>query len=118
VIDVASLVGDIPTTTVTVRTYGSSTISARGEAEATGTDASATMTVHPTGRRELERQGLDASRETISCYSQTAIGLPTNVRPPRILYQTRWYEVVRVADYLALGGICMVHAQLVQEATS
>lgn len=117
-IDVASLVGDIPATTVTLRTYGTTTVNAYGESEATASDASATMVVHPSGRRELERLGLDSKRETIAAYSQSAIGLSSTVRPPRILYGGRWYEVVSVADYLALGGICMVYAALIDEAAA
>lgn len=117
-IDVAGLIGAIPATTVTLRTYGATTVNAFGESEATGTDASATVVVHPSGRRELERLGLDSKRETISCYSASAVGLSSTVRPPRILYGGRWYEVVRVGDYLTMGGLCLVHAALIDEATS
>lgn len=115
-IDVSGLVGDIPPTTITVRTYGASTVNAYGEPEATPTDtAGVVATVHPSGRRELERLGLDAKRETIAVYTTTGLGLSTTLRPPRVLYQGRWYEVVRVGDYLTLGGICLVHAALIEE---
>lgn len=118
-IDVAGLVGGgIPATSVTLRTYGASTINAYGESDASSTDASATMVVHPSGRRELERLGLDSKRETISAYSTTAVGLSSTVRPPRILYGGRWYEVVRVGDYGALGGVYLLHAALIDEASS
>lgn len=115
-IDVSGLIGDIPPTTITVRTYAASTINAYGEAEAAATDtAGVVAVVHPSGRRELQRLGLDAKRETIAVYTAAGLGLSSTLRPPRVLYQTRWYEVVRVGDYLTLGGICLVHAALIEE---
>ena len=116
-IDVSGLVGDIPTTTITVRTFGASVPNEYGEPVASSSDASATATVHPTGRRELERMGLASKRETIAVYMTTGLGLSSTIRPPRVLYQSRWYEVVRVGDYLTLGGICLVHAALIEETT-
>lgn len=116
--DLSSLIGDITPTTVTVRTFGAPTINAFGESSSPSSDATLTAVVHPSGRRELSRAGLDAQRETIAVYSSTALGGSTSARPPQIQYAGRWYEVVRVADYLALGGVCLIHAALIEDAAS
>jgi hypothetical protein len=117
-IPVADLVGDIPPETITVRTFGASTINAYGEAEATYVDTSLDAVVHPTGRRALERMGLDRKRETISVYATTALGASDTVRPPRVQYATRWYEVVAHGDYGELGGLYLIHAALLDAAAA
>jgi hypothetical protein len=111
-IDVAGLKGAIDTTTITVRTFGTPTTNSMGEQIATYTDATRTAVVHPSGRKELERLGLDMKRATISVYDVAELGTSDAVRPPCVQYQSRWYEVVRVGDYATLGGIYLVHAAL------
>lgn len=115
--NVAPLVGDIPTTTVTVRTFGAPSRDAYGVVTATPTDASRTVVVHPSGRKELERLGLDFKRETISVYDTTDSYTSDTVRPARVQYQGRWYEVVRVGDYGTLGGLYLIHAALITGAS-
>lgn len=115
-IPVAGLVGGIPTTSITLRTFAASTVNSYGEAEASYSDTTVTVVVHPSGRRELERLGLDDRKETISVYGLVGLGLSSTVRPPHVLYGARWYEIVRVGDYLALGGICLAHAALIEDA--
>lgn len=112
-IPVAGLIGGIPTTTITVRTFGTPSANAFGEQAASYTDATRTVVVHPSGRRELQRLGLDFKRETISVYDAAALGTTDTTRPPCIQYGARWYEVVRVGDYAELGGIYLVHAALI-----
>lgn len=118
-IDVAALAeGDIPRATVTVRTFGASTRDGLGRVTETPTDTVRTLVVHSlSDRRRLERLGLDGRREIIAAYATVGIGLETNRRPPEIQYAGRWYVVVKVADYLAAGGACMVHAELRDETT-
>lgn len=116
-IDVSALVGDIPPTTVTVRTFGASTRTTTGGTTASYTDASRSVVVHPSGRRELERRGLDTKREHIAIYDTAALGAADGVRPPWVLYGARWYEVVRVADYAELGGLYLMHAALLDGVT-
>jgi len=72
--------------------------------------------VHPTGRRERESlPEADRTREMISVYFTTAIDTARTSRAPVVLYQGREYEIVRVGDYLALGGIVLVTAALRDE---
>lgn len=117
-IPVADLVGDIPPETITVRTFAASTVNAYGESEATYSDTTLSAVVHPTGRRMLERLGLDRKRETISVYATSALGGPDGVRPPRVSYGGRWYEVVAHGDYGTLGGLYLVHAALLDGASA
>lgn len=116
-IDVSALVGDIPPTTITVRTFAVATPNVYGEREAASADATRTAVVHPSGRRELERLGLDTRRETISVYVTEALGTVDDVRPPEIQYGGRWYVTVRVGDYGALGGLYLIHAALLDGVT-
>ncbi len=109
-IDVAPLVGAIPTTAVVVRTFNAATRNAFGETVDTYTDATRQCVVHPSGRRELQRLGLDLARATISVYDTAAIADIGATRPAQIQYAGRWYEVVRLGDYAELGGIYLVHA--------
>lgn len=111
-LDVAPLVGDIPPTTITVRTFGAEVRDALGQTTATATETSIEAVVHPSGRRELERLGLDTRRETISVYTTTAVGTSDGVRPPEIDYGGRTYVVIRLGDYSALGGLYLIHAAL------
>lgn len=113
-IDVSALVGDIPTTPITIRTWGTPTVNDFGEpVHGDPTEVERDCVVHPSGRRELQRLGLDFARETISVYDTAAIVGIGATRPAEIDYAGRTYEVVRVGDYLELGGICLVHAALV-----
>jgi len=111
-IDVAALVGDIPPASVTIRTYGATAVDDYGDPSATPTDATRSVVVHPTGRRTLERMGMDTKRETISVYSLAPIETTDARQPSRILYDARWYEVSAMGDYATLGGLYLVHAQL------
>lgn len=114
-IDVAALATDLGFEPVdcTLRTFGSSTSNTYGEETSTSTDTTINVVVHPSGRRELQRLGLDFLRETISVYSNDEIVGGGATRPAEIEYQGRWYQVVRVADYARMGGIWLVHAALI-----
>lgn len=114
-IDVRGLFGVLPTTTVTLRTFGASTPDDYGEHTPTPTDASLTAIVHPADARTLERlPEADRSRETIAVYSLLAVDTASSVRPAQIVYASRTYEVVSAADYGAVGGIYLLLAQLVE----
>ena len=115
-INVAGLVGAIPTISVTLRTFNASTINAYGESAATYTDTTRSMVVHPAPTRMLERlPDSDRHRETIAVYDTAAVRTVGTVRPNQIYYQSRWYEVVESGDYLTLGGIVITLAQLVED---
>ena len=117
-IDVSALIGDIPTTTITVRTSGAPTINRFGEVSSSTSDTSVTAVVHPADKRTRERlTARDAARESIAIYLVTADAVDTvrTAVAPRVQYQGRWYEVVGVADYTALGGVCMAVADLIDE---
>lgn len=115
-IDVAALVGDIPTTAIMVRTFAAPTINAYGEPVAESTDADAIAVVHPADRRTRERlPSVDRPRELISIYLTTAIDTVRTAQAPRVLYAGRWYEIVEIQDYLALGGIVIATGALIDE---
>lgn len=115
-IDVEALIGDIPTTTITLRTYTAHGVDSFGEVTRTATDASVEAVVHPlSSRRALERLGLDLTRETIAVYTRTT---PMPVTS-RVQHAGRWYEVVSFADYRSsgVGNVYMAHAQLLDAST-
>lgn len=70
------------------------------------------IVVHPTGRRTVERLGLDKRRETISLYTTRADIDALAAAPTRVVYQGSTYEAAAVGDYTRMGGIVLVHAQL------
>jgi hypothetical protein len=115
-IDVSALATDLgfEPVEITIRTFGASTSSDRyGEETSTPSDDERTVVVHVSGRAELQRLGLDFKRETISVYDNVEIPGGGATKPAEILYQSRWYQVVRVGDYGRIGGIYLVHAALI-----
>lgn len=114
-IDVGTLVGDIPTTSVTIRTYGTSTVNDYGETTATPTDTVRSMVVHPASTKLLLRlPDSDRARETIAVYDTAAVLTVGSSRPARIQYQSQWYEVIDSENYAELGGIYIALAQLIE----
>ncbi len=115
-IDVSALIGDIPTVSVTLRTFGASSVDALGEAtDGAATDAAVEVVAHPMTGRALERMPeADRTREPLALYSLQELPIAGSTRPAQVLYQSRWYEIVRVEDYLALGGMWMAEARLVE----
>ena len=115
-IPVGSLVGIIPTSEVTIRSYGATTINAFGETEQTPSDSTQTVVVHPSGSDVLERlPEADRHRATISVYSNDTLSTVTSTRPYQVFYQNRWYEVIDSADYNTMGDIYVTIAQLIEE---
>ena len=71
-----------------------------------------TITVHPTGRRTLERlPKLDQRRETISLYTNRT-DIAVEGTPSRVVYEGRTYEAAAMGNYNRIGDIRLVHAQL------
>lgn len=116
-IDVAALIGDIPTTTITLQTAGVPTVNAFGETAAAYTSADITAVVHPTDKRSRLREAVDYTRETISIYvlSADAFDAVRATPAPLVTYAGRVYSVTAVADYAALGGIVIAEAELIDE---
>lgn len=115
-IPVGGLVGAIPTTSVTIRTYGATSVNAYGETTATPTDTAASVVVHPATTAMLERMPeADRKRETIAVYTNDALRTVGSTRPARVYYQSTWYEVTQSADYGTLGGIYIVMASRLEE---
>lgn len=115
-IDVSALVGDIPAETVTIRTPGTPTIDAFGQASSTYTDVGRDCVVHPSGRRTVEKLAAVArGRQLISIYSTDALQDIGGRNPARVIYQGREYEIVDLGDYATLGGIYLAHAALIDE---
>lgn len=114
-IDVSALVGDIPTTAVVIETFGAPAVNSRGEAPAgIPTETAADLVVHPAEPEMLDRYGLDSSTAAIAVYGTAAlVGPGGSTRPSVIQYDGRRWEVQRVEDYLALGGISFGVAVLV-----
>lgn len=119
-IDVSALVGDIPTTSITVRTFGAPTINAFGESAAASTDTPTTAVVHPLKRRRDRQPSTDHAREQIAIYVTAADALDTvRATPaPWVEYAGRWYEVTEIEDYAELGGLVIAVAELRDEVAS
>jgi len=122
VIDVRGLIGAIPTTTVTVRTFGASSVNMRGETLATPSDEARALVVHPAGRRQIERlPEADRQRETIAIYDvaedSPLVPVPTR-KAPRVIYQGDTYEVTFVGDYAEMGGVHLVLASRIDGVTA
>lgn len=120
-IDVRALIGDIPTTSITLRSFGAPTIDAFGEVSSTPADTTITAVVHPADRRARERlPDADRAREMIAVYVLDVDAFDTvRATPaPWIVYATRTYEVVDVQDYVAMGGVLIATAALRDEVAS
>lgn len=117
-IDVRALVGDIPTTTITLTTRSAPTIDAFGEVSSTSSSSSVTAVVHPTDKRSrLRGPECDYARETITIYVLDVDAFDTvRSRPaPLVTYGGRVYEIATVQDYVELGGILIAEAELRDE---
>jgi hypothetical protein len=117
-IDVRALIGDIPTTSITLRTFGAPTINAFGESTSTSADTTITAVVHPADRRARERlPDADRARELIAVYvlDVDAFDAVRSTPAPWIVYETRTYEVVDVQDYVTMGGVLIATAALRDE---
>lgn len=119
-IDVRALIGDIPTTTITLRTFGAVSRNAFGETESASTDTEITAVVHPADRRARERlPEADRVREMISIYVLDVDAFDTvRAAPaPWVVYAGRTYEIVDVQDYVELGGVLIATGSLRDEVT-
>ncbi len=117
-IDVRALIGDIPTTTITLRSFGAATADAFGETLSSSADTTITAVVHPTNKRSRMRgPEADYARETITIYVLDVDAFDTvRATPaPDVVYQGRVYSVAAVEDYAALGGVLMAEAELRDE---
>lgn len=108
-IDVSALVGDIPTSAVTLRTYGATTIDGYGETSATPTEVAMLAVVHPATPEQRTNlpEAYDRS-SAIAVYTTTAIAGDGTRRPAEIEYPAgsgEWYLVHEIEDYGILGGI-------------
>lgn len=112
-IHVSTLVGDIPPVDITVRTLGAPTLNQFHESVRSTSDATVSAVVHPSGRRTLERLGIDFNRALISVYTLTEIPLTAEIQ-----HNGRWYVAIDSGDYAALGGIYLTHAELRQETSA
>lgn len=118
-IDVAPLIGDIPTTEVTVRSHGASTVNAYGESTASVTDSTRDVVVHPATTAALERlPEADRLRETIAVYSTSALSTTSSTKPDLVYYESDWYEIVESEDYNTLGGMYITLAQRLEDQPS
>jgi hypothetical protein len=117
-VDVSSLLGDLPTVEVTVRTYNTTTVDTFGETAATYADVVRTVVAHPAGRKTMERLfGRDHGVDAWSFYSAESLATVGTVKPNKIQHQGRWYEVVEAADYADMGGLYLATAKLTVDAT-
>ncbi len=122
-IDVTGLLGGIlPRKTLTIRTFGATTINAFREAvEGSPTDTVEELVTHPaTSRRMLERlREVDRHRETIAVYAPATSALvhASGSRTPLVIDGARTYEVTHVGDYASQGGVYLVLASLTDRTT-
>ena len=120
-IDVRALIGDIPTTSITLRARAAATVNAFGETSSTSVDTTITAVVHPTNKRSRMRAPeADYTRETITVYvlDVDAFDAVRAVPAPWIVYQGRTYDVKAVEDYAVLGGVVIAEAELRDEVTA
>lgn len=100
-LDCGPLVGDIPTTSVTIRTSGAASIDALGRTTISTSDATRDVVAHPATTAALERlPDSDRRREIIAVYTNDPIDTTD-----KVYYQSSWYEVVESENYDALGDI-------------
>lgn len=98
---VGPLVGDIPTTSVTIQTIGASSIDALGRTTHSSTSVTRDVVAHPALPESLERvPEADRSREAIAVYTND----PLRIRD-KVYYNSTWYEVINSDNYDALGDI-------------
>lgn len=118
-IDVAALVGDIETSTITVRRAGTTTVNDFGVASTTTTETEREAVVHPATRRQREQLPSDSrNRATIAIYTiDGALSPGTAVSGDHVLYAGRWYQVADLGDYGDLGGIYLSLAMLIDEVS-
>jgi hypothetical protein len=124
-IDVSALATDagLEPVLITWHVYPAATVSdAFGEASlGTPADHTETIVVHATGRRTLARlTHCDQRRETISLYTHRTdivAGGGTSA-PTLVTYQGDTYEVAAVGDYSRMGGLGLIHAQLLDAVAS
>jgi len=119
-INVSGLVGAIPTSSVTIRTYGTSTVNAYGETTTgSATDTTTAAVVHPATADVLARvPEADRHIETIVVYSTAALPTVGSVHAALVYYEAVWYEFVDTADYGTLGGIYYSTAQRLETQPS
>jgi hypothetical protein len=114
--------GVIPLSSVTVRTFASSTVNAfyEGTRGAVSTVAEL-MPVHPASQRQIANLP-EAYREleTIACYPPAASALrrASGSTPPQVDYQGRTYTVTARENYDEQGGASIVFASLVEAVTA
>ena len=117
--NVAALVGDIPTTTITIETYDADPIpNGYGEIDhGAPTLTEIEAVVFPPTPDQLERlPSADNGSGAIAVYSRTAIpGAGGTSAPSVVQYAGRRYEIHDVEDYLDLAGIQISLAVLVDE---
>ena len=100
-LDCGPLVGDIPTTSVTIRSQGASSIDLLGRTTNSSTDSVRDVVAHPATAEVLERlPDSDRSRGMIAVYTNDALDTRDLV-----YYDSNWYEVAESENYDALGDI-------------
>lgn len=111
--------GVIPLSSVTVRTFASSTVGTDFYgADGSPTDVTELMPVHPAPQRTIDSlPEAFREREAISLYPPAASVLrkAAGSKPPQVTYQGRRYLVVARQDYDAAGGASIVTASLMDE---
>jgi hypothetical protein len=123
VIPVGILLGGvIPLVTVSVTTYGATTLDAfRRAVPGAGTTVSETIPVHTaTSRRLLDKlPEIDRRRETIALYAApgSALADVDGSAPPTVVYRGRTYQRTHIGDYAEQGGILLVLASLVDDTS-
>lgn len=104
---VGPLVGDIPTTSVTIRTSGAASVDALGRTTISSSDTTRDVVAHPATAAALERlPDSDRRRDSIAIYTNSSLDLKD-----RVYYNSTWYEVVESENYDALGDIFITLCQ-------
>lgn len=112
-LDSAAILDDFDRSTVSVTTYGATTIdSLRRTVPGAASTVTRNPVVHTTPERELQLMPeAIRPREAITIYDTIAYGSPETT-PAEVLYQGRLYRVLKTADYAEHGSIYIMIAGL------
>lgn len=113
-IPVDGVLEDLGTAPITIERYGAPVVNALGGVDhGTPTLIETVAIVHQATRRQLERAGLDYGPDYRAVYARTELRTANTAhRPDIVVYDSRRWEVVDLADYSALSGLYLALVSL------
>ncbi len=106
--DFGTLLDDLGTSPITIRTFAAPTVNDYGETAAVYTDTVEAAVTHPAPRELVERH-LGAERRggevAVHVRTPTALATSRDTSPPHVIVGERTYQIVAIEDYAAHGGV-------------